>query len=327
MVSTLKRKKLITNLIKIGIGLFCFIVIYSRIKNDFTSEKLQILAQTTFSTRGFICILACLLLIPINWGIESYKWMLITAPVQKLSYVNASKSVYSGVCLGNLAPGRATEFVAKILFFEIDNRPKITVLHFLNGMFQLSITILAGLVALLFQINNFGNGNMWMIYLTSGIGLLILFALLLSIYKLDWILNIVAKKISKKNNLLDFHYQFTGKLIFQLFGFSLLRYMVFFTQFVFIITLLHSNWLPLTVFISMALYFLITTVIPMFSVIEAAVRAAIALVVFKDSGISNTALALSSVLIWLVNIIFPSILGYYFLVKQQFNFRFLKINT
>jgi len=323
MQSASQRKKIIANLLKLAIGVFCFFIIYSKIKHEFTSEKIEILSQTAFSLRGFICIALCVLLIPLNWGIESYKWMLITAPVQKLSFKNASKSVYSGVCLGNLAPGRATEFVAKILFFKIENRAKITALHFLNGMFQLSITIFAGLLALLFQVNNFGGNSAWMIYATSSIGVLIIIALIVSIYKLDWILNLVTKKINKQNDLGDFHYQFTGKLIIQLFGFSLIRYIVFFIQFILIISMLHANWLPVSVFMSMALYFLITTTIPMFSVIEAAVRAAIALIVFKDSGISNTALALSSVLIWLVNIIFPSIVGYYFLVKQQFNFRFL----
>src|SRR5688572_30961137 len=88
-----------------------------------------------------LAFMLAILLIPVNWGIEAYKWKLITAPIQWVSYKTATKSVYSGVCLGNLAPGRATEFLAKIIFFKIENRPKISVLHFVGGMFQLSITI------------------------------------------------------------------------------------------------------------------------------------------------------------------------------------------
>ncbi|MEI6020929.1 MAG: hypothetical protein WCR21_07355 [Bacteroidota bacterium] len=317
------RKKLIANLLKIVIGVSCFAIVYFKLRTEFSAEKLKILSDTALSWRGFLCIVFCLLLIPLNWGIESFKWMLITAPVEKLSYKNASKSVYSGVCLGNLAPGRATEFVAKILFFKIENRAKITALHFLNGMFQLSITIFAGLIALLFRVQSFAETSMWMIYLTSAIGFFIIFALVISIYRLDWILNFVTRKINKEKGLEDFHYRFTPTLVLQLFGFSLLRYAVFFFQYILIIWMLHASSLPSSVYMSMALFFLITTTIPMFSIIEAAVRAAIALVVFKDAGISNTALALSSVMMWLINIIFPSVLGYYFLLKQQFNFRFL----
>jgi len=72
------------------------------------------------------------------------------------------------------------------------------------------------------------------------------------------------------------------------------------------------------------LYFLITTTIPMISVIEPAIRAAVALVVFSDTGLSNTAMALASVSVWLFNIIIPSIAGYIFLLEQNFDFNFGK---
>jgi hypothetical protein len=60
----------------------------------------------------------------------------------------------------------------------------------------------------------------------------------------------------------------------------------------------------------------------MISILEAAIRAAVALVVFKDTGVSNTALALSSVTVWIINIIIPSIAGYFILLKQNFDFKF-----
>ena len=318
-----QRKKLIATLIKIAIGVLCLGIVFFKLRSEFTPANIAMLKDAALSLRGLGCIALCLLLIPVNWGIESYKWMLITAPVEKLNYVSASKSVYSGVCLGNLAPGRATEFVAKILYFKPENRPQVTALHFLNGMFQLSITIFAGLIALVFQVQAFAENAIWMIYLTGGIGLAVILALIISIYRLDWVLNFVSKKINKTHAIQNFHYPFQRSLIFQLIFFSALRYAVFFFQFILIISMLHSAWIAPGVYMSMALFFLITTTIPMISVIEAAIRAAIALVVFKDSGISNTALALASVLMWLINIIVPSIAGYYFLVQQQFNFKFL----
>jgi hypothetical protein len=60
----------------------------------------------------------------------------------------------------------------------------------------------------------------------------------------------------------------------------------------------------------------------MISFIEAAIRTAVAIVVFKNCGISNTTLALASILIWMLNIIIPSIIGYFILLKQNFNFKF-----
>ena len=318
-----KRKKILSILIKLLIGAGSFFIIYVRLKSDFTPEKLDLLYASAFSVIGGVCFAICLLLIPINWGIEAYKWKLITAPIQWVSYKTATKSVYSGVCLGNLAPGRATEFLAKIIFFKIENRPKITVLHFVGGMFQLSITIISGFIALLFMFKNFGGDSAWMTYTTSTIGVVLLTLLTLSIYKINDVLNFISKKISKESQVEDFNYKFTSGTLFKLFGFSTLRYSVFFCQFILLIFLFHRG-ISFAIFPEVALYFLITTTIPMISVLEAAIRAAVALVVFKDSGISNSALALSSLLIWLVNIIVPSIFGYIILLRQNFNFKLFK---
>jgi len=75
------------------------------------------------------------------------------------------------------------------------------------------------------------------------------------------------------------------------------------------------------IFAGIAIYYLITTTIPMISIIEAPIRAAIALIVFQDLEISSSVVALTSILIWLLNIILPSIYGYIVLVKQNFDFK------
>jgi hypothetical protein len=305
------------------VGLACFGLIYFRLAPEFTPTNLAILSEHVFSAQGLVFLLLALLLIPINWGIEAYKWKIITAPVQWVSYKTATKSVYSGVCLGNLAPGRATEFLAKIIFFKIDNRPRITVLHFVGGMFQLSITIITGFVAILFKMQEFGSSATWIRYAVPTSGILLLGLLILCIYKINWILNFVSKKISKDKAVEDFEYRFTTKILLQLFSFSLLRYTVFFCQFFLLISLFDPQ-VDFLIFPGILLYFLITTVIPMISALEAAIRAAVAIMVFQNSGISSAGLALSSLLLWLVNIIVPSIVGYYFLVKQNFNFKLFK---
>lgn len=315
-----QRKKILSILIKLLIGLGSFAIIYLRLEKDFTADKLSVLYTAAFSSKGLFCFVICLLLIPLNWGIEAYKWRLITAPVEKVSYLTATQSVYSGVCLGNLAPGRATEFLAKIIFFSPENRSKVTILHFIGGMFQLSVTILTGLTALLYNLNRFSGSNSWMAYTAGGLSLLVLILLFLCVYNLDYIMKLVSKMISKKKKLEEFKYPFSMALVFKLFALSLLRYSVFFLQMFLLVSIFQEHFTASLV-PGIILYFLLTTIIPMISVIEAAIRAAIALVVFSGSGLSDTALATASVLIWMVNIIVPSIYGYIVLLKQNFNFR------
>jgi hypothetical protein len=319
-----KPKKIISIVIKSLIGILSVAVVYQRLKSDFNSQNLNILYDSVFSVSGGLSVFVCLLFIPLNWGLESWKWKMITAPVEKISFRTAQRSVYAGICLGNLAPGRATEFLAKIIFFKNENRPNITVLHFVNGMFQLCVTYLIGFIALAFKFRSFAAGYAWIAYLTSAVALLVIVLFVLSLVKIDKVLHFVSRNILKKHDLSDFKYEFTRPLLIKLFGLSLIRYIVFFIQLMLLVNLFSAGAFSFSIGLSIALYFLITTTIPMISVIEPAIRAAVALVVFRDTGVSNTALTMASVSIWMINIIVPSIAGYFILLEQNFDFYFTK---
>jgi hypothetical protein len=317
-----KHRKIISIVIKLLIGLGCFVIFYSRLKNEFTPDNLHLLYQNVFSSTGSLYLLICLALIAVNWGLESLKWKIITGPVQKINFFTAQKSVYSAICIGNLAPGRATEFLAKIIFFNAEHRPKITLLHFINGMFQLCVTYIMGFIALAYKIQSFGAKYSWIAYTTGCIAVLVIIIFILSLVKIDAVMHFVSKKISKQQNVTPFNYKFTKNQLFKLFGFSFLRYLVFSFQMILLICLFFNGPITFSILLSVALYFLITTTIPMISILEPAIRAAVALVVFKDTGISSAALTMASVSIWFVNIIIPSIFGYFILLRQNFDFTF-----
>ena len=234
------------------------------------------------------------------------------------------KSVYSGLCVGNLAPGRATEFLAKVLFFKSENRPTITLLHFVNGMFQLSITIVLGLIALILKFNP-GNGVSSTQFLLIGIFCMLLLAFFsLFIFRFNalqkWIFGLFKKSLNEKN----IPYTFTKDSVSKLFFFSIVRYLVFTTQFVLVLKMFYAGPLNTMVLASVCVYFLLTTILPMISFIEPAIRAAIALLVFAGLEISEVSLVTTAILVWLINIVLPSIVGYIIIVKEKFDFSIFK---
>ena len=147
----IKPKKILAIGIKLLICVISFYIIYARLNS--TPHLKEQLAVWFLEPRLYLILAGTLLLMPVNWGIESYKWKLITSTVEPVSYSTAVKSVFSGICVGNIAPGRAMEFLAKIFFFKPGNRPVITVLHFINGMFQMLITVMFGVVAVAGKFN------------------------------------------------------------------------------------------------------------------------------------------------------------------------------
>ncbi|MBL7917315.1 MAG: flippase-like domain-containing protein [Bacteroidia bacterium] len=321
------NKKRISLLFKLIIGIASFSIIYWRLKNDFTSEQITLLKENLLANNAYLYIGISVLLFPLNWAMESYKWKLITAQTEKISFSRAQKSVYAGICVGNLAPGRATEFLAKIHFFKPENRIAITVLHFINGMFQLSITIVVGILSLVFSSNlnaeKSATLNTVAICLSLAVGLLFI----ISILKINKLIGWVYKKTTKGKEQNVAQIKWSASLLSALFLISMARYIVFATQFYLLIAVFNPTANFMQLFSSIGAYFLLTTIIPMFSLIEAAVRAAIALVVFSGIGISNPALALIAVLLWLINIVMPSIVGYFVLLKENLSLASFKLKN
>ena len=319
-----RYKNIITWLVKILIGLASFAIIYWRLKDELTADKLQNI-QNSFSTATAYCLLFfCLVLVPLNWGIESYKWKLITKPVEEINYGRAMRSVLAGLCVGNLAPGRATEFVAKVLFFRSENRGTITLLHFVNGLFQLSITIVLGLIALLSKYD-LSNDISPAQFLLIGISCMLLLSLfILFVFKFNmlqkWIFSLFKKSLGERT----MPYKFKKESISRLISFSFIRYLVFTTQFVLILKIFYAGPLNSSILASVCVYFLLTTILPMISFIEPAIRAAIALLVFGGLEISEISLVTTAIMVWLINIVFPSIVGYYIIVKEKFEFSLFK---
>ena len=318
-----RGKKILSILLKITIGIAGVYIIYQRLKNEFGWEQINLLKTTIRNVPSIVQLLFCLILIPINWGIESRKWQLITKGIEKISYRTAMRSVYSGVCLGNFAPGRATEFLGKILFFSDENKGKISVLHFVNGMIQLGITLLAGIFALILKLDTFSENFAWLFYLlfSSGAALILLF--IFALLRVNFFLDFVSKVLSRGSAPEKINVVFPKQLWLYLFLLSILRYLTFSLQFYLLLNALAPSVTLTLLLPGIALYFMITSLLPMISVLEAAIRAAIALIVLADSGLNPTLLALATVLLWLFSIVLPSSAGYLVLLRMKFDFKLI----
>jgi hypothetical protein len=317
------KRKIFSVLIKLAIGVVSFWIIYNRLR-----EIPQLKEQCLFwfsEPKMYLVLILVLLLMPINWGIESYKWKSITKQIEPVSYKTALKSVFSGICVGNIAPGRAMEFLAKIMFFKPDNRPSITVLHFINGMFQMLITVTAGLIAITNKLNH-NNQSSSFIYGVLGFGICMILFFCWAILNVTFIQQ--KLKFIKWFKKMDGakYIQFSKTLILKLIGFSIIRYLIFTTQFYLIYNALAPQNNLIDVFMSIAAYFMLTSLIPMISVIEPAIRAAIALFVFNNSGDNTVIVVLASTFVWIINVIIPSVIGYVVILKEKINFRIARAN-
>lgn len=316
-------KKIVTLLVKILIGIISFWIIYNRL---ITIPQLKEQCLYWFNEpKMYLVLLLVLGLMPVNWGIESYKWKSITTQVETISYSTAIKSVFSGICVGNIAPGRAMEFLAKIVFFKPQNRPTITVLHFINGMFQMLITVSVGVLSIAYKLGNVNqSSNFIYAVLIGGLCLILFFCwAILNVSFIQRKLKFIKwfKKMEDAK-----HIQFTKTLIIKLISLSIIRYLVFTLQFYTIYNALSPQNDMLQIFMSIAAYFMLTSLIPMISVIEPAIRAAIAIFVFNNTGDNTVIVVLASTFVWIINVVVPSAIGYVIILKEKIDFRSANAN-
>ena len=211
------------------------------------------------------------------------------------------------------------EFLAKIIFFKPHHRPSITVLHFINGMFQMLITVTVGIIALAYKINKNHHSSAF-IYSVIGGGIVIILFFCWAIMHVTWIQQKLTfikwfKKMEDTKSI-----TFSKTLILKLGGLSIIRYIVFTMQFYIIYNALSPNLSFLETFMSISAYFMLTSLVPMISFIEPAIRAAIALFVFNN-GDNTVTVILASTFIWIINVIIPSIIGYSIILREKIDFK------
>lgn len=313
------NKKNITTLIKILIGVLCIGLISQRLYYSYSAENLKSV-QEIFSPKNCLLLTATCLLMPLNWGIEVLKWKAVTHDIEVISFGKAWQSVWTGLCIGNLTPGRLGEFAGRILFFIPKNRAKVATAHFVSGIAQLIITVVAGCAGLLAFSGVLTKGFFIVTIVGEIFLLLVLIIALIRLSKL--ILWLIRVSFLKKFNFEGL--SFGGKLLSKLLWLSAIRYFVFSLQFYLLLRCCPIWGSSLQIWAAIAIMYLLLSTIPMISFAEIGVRAFVAVLLFKSFEINEWQLSTIATLIWFINIALPSVIGYVFILKNNFTIGSIK---
>src|SRR6218665_2481360 len=104
--------------------------------------------KETFESNRIWLLLAVMLLMVVNWSIETVKWKLAVQWVQRIDFSTALKAVLSGVSFSVTTPNRVGEYLGRILYMEEGKRLKAISLTITGSISQLIITLGMGLAGL-----------------------------------------------------------------------------------------------------------------------------------------------------------------------------------
>lgn len=281
--------------------------LYTKLSSGFNGELLF-----TFLAPEYLMYI--LLLFPLNIGLEAAKWHKLTRSFGNLSFGKSLSSVLLGNFYTLFTPNRIGDGAGRLHLLPPGNKTRAT-WAFINGsMAQFLCTILVGSLALAIvqQWIQPLDSSWWLYAQWVRWPVWIVTVILLLLYiEPGWVTLAIDNSkedgwFGKRVRTLQ-HYsrrQNAGTLIL-----SLLRYATFACQFYFALKLYGISGAPVEIFLRIGILYLGTTLIPTAALAEFGVRESFAILLFPAAGISEEGAFAATLLLWLINLLFPAILG------------------
>lgn len=301
---------LFIKLLIISIGLYYFVNQWSQ-KN---THEFKLLLGVWINGKFGIYTLFILLLMLVNWSLEAQKWKILTNPIDPISFFHSVLHVWTGLFTGSFSPGRALEFAGRVFFHRPDKWPELIFRYFLSSFIQFYITVTFAVILWPYlPFFSFSSKEAWVflmciILFSSGYYMFRYFVT--NELKIEFFLRKnIFKKFSFPSEPASF-IKLTNSELFGITFLGILRYMVFTFQLLLVIQQVLPYDVHLMTLISfISVYYLLTSILPMISVLEIPLRSWIAYTLAEPAGISLVHITFSVTLIWLINIFIPSIAG------------------
>lgn len=257
-------------------------------------------------------------LVPVNYGLEALKWMLLTRNLQPLSYITAFKSVLAGCSVTMLTPNRVGEYAGRIIYLKEENRIAAIPINMLGSISQLFATILFGTIGLMVMNDFSGEPNSIKNVIPEAAYLsLLIFGVIISVvilffyFKVGWVTNWLLRfeKLKKIVKYVHFLADYSRKELLRILFISSLRYLVFILQFMFLLGAMQVLITPSLCFWLLTVFYFTITLAPTIGFTELPVRAAASTLLLQLYSSNVLGIQAATLTIWCINVMLPALIG------------------
>lgn len=267
-------------------------------------------------------VAVALLLLPINLLLDGWVWTRLLEPVTgPLSPRTLTGAVLSGMALGVWTPIQLGEYAGRTFYLQRGDRWSVSLTIFAQRMADMAVAVDAGLVALFWALST---GTLpfsppWLVAAALG---LVVGGLLTSFVVMPGAADRLARRFLGKTSSITrrtatFH-ALSSRQIVQVAAGSLLRYLVFTTQFI----CLALAFLPSAPFfllvVATGLIFYVKYLLPSITMLDLGLREGAAVGFFHLLGLSTASALNAALLLFAMNRLIPAALGIPFLFRLQF---------
>ncbi|NQY05899.1 MAG: hypothetical protein HRT68_06770 [Flavobacteriaceae bacterium] len=307
-------KQILFVFIKLAIVAGAFYFIYNKLVNN-DKLDLQVLIQTVkyYDLLSIENILLLLLFSIGNWFFEILKWKTLVSFIKKISFSEAFQQSLGAHTASLFTPNKIGEFGAKAIYFAKQFRKRILLLTFLGNLVQLLITLVFGLIGLVFFIKFYSLEIPFEKVYKPIIGLLLIIGLF---YFRNRENRFTIKGFSFKK-MGDFIRSIPTHKRVEVIAYSVIRYLIFSHQFYFLAVLFQ---LPITYTEAMtgiSCMYLISSAIPMLFFLDVVVKGSVAVWIFGFIGIDEILILSIITISWIFNFVLPNFIGSYFILNFE----------
>jgi hypothetical protein len=281
-----------------------------------------------------ITLIWVVILMIVNWGIESLKWQFLIHKIERISFIKSFEAVLSGISVSVFTPNRVGEWFGRVFILKKANPWKGVFITIVGSLAQLLITIIVGAISLLFYIPiYFSKAEFYSNYWYYGIFMLamvLITTLIIFFLNVTAIPNFLGKFFSKRfvhfNEYISVISTYTTFELSTVLLLSFLRYCVFALQFYLLLMIFSVNIPLLHGLMVISMIFFIMTAIPTDTLTQLGIRGSVSLYFigeyFKNfaetSDNMNLGIFSASSSLWVINLAIPAILGTLFVFRLNF---------
>lgn len=247
----------------------------------------------------FLTIIAVLVLMIVNWGLETRKWYLLVLRWKTISMKEAFGDVMRGTALGLVTPANIGDYGGRLIRYPKEEIKRGLLANLISSLIQNSIHLSVGGIAFLCWISYTTVAQTWISIITNIVGLGLL-----------WLL------IGRYANSI-FRTQLSSILSIKVYVLALFRYMIFVFQYVLLLNSLAVS-LPFTSkVLGVALIYGIQSGLPLPGWLDVLARGEIALWVWGEHGVQAISVLIATYLLWFINKVVPATIGSILIWKEE----------
>lgn len=275
---------------------------------DFTSQ--------INSSNSVLTIISFFILATTNWFFEVLKWKIMVSEIKEISFLTSLKQSLSSLTVSLATPNRIGEYGAKAYYFKKEFRKQILLRNLFHNSFQMGVTICFGIVGLFMitQKNEFDFSSKFDNYkVLMGVIILLFLIVLGFVFRKK---QLIFKGLTLTNMYVKFK-QISVSIKWKVLLFSVIRYFIFCFLFWRLLVFFGVETSIFQAFPLVFTMYLLVSIVPTIFIFDVVVRGGVAVWLFSLVGISELPVLSTVLSMWILNFVFPSFIGSYYLLTYK----------